>query len=114
MKFTYGSIFLVALGLLISSVNPASADHRRGSGLGLWLGDHGIELRLDRRWDRRRYERRSLRTLRKLHRRHFRYCEYKYRSYNRRNNTWVDYRGRVRRCWSPHLQELRGMRRHWR
>ena len=35
--------------------------------------------------------------------RHVRYCLNKYRSYNRRNNTWVAYSGRVHQCRSPYL-----------
>lgn len=35
--------------------------------------------------------------------RHVQYCLNKYKSYNPRNNTWVAYSGRVRKCYSPYL-----------
>ena len=35
--------------------------------------------------------------------RHVRYCLNKYRSYNPRNNTWVSYSGRVKKCYSRYL-----------
>jgi BA14K-like protein len=35
--------------------------------------------------------------------RHIRYCLNKYQSYNPRNNTWVAYSGRVKKCYSPYL-----------
>ncbi len=35
--------------------------------------------------------------------RHVRYCLDKYRSYNPRNNTWVSYSGRVKKCYSPYM-----------
>lgn len=34
--------------------------------------------------------------------RHVRWCEDRYRSYNRRTNTWVAYSGEVRQCVSPY------------
>lgn len=34
--------------------------------------------------------------------RHVAWCEGRYRSYNRRNNTWVSYSGKVRQCISPY------------
>jgi hypothetical protein len=33
---------------------------------------------------------------------HVRWCSERYRSYNRRNNTWVSYSGEVRQCNSPY------------
>ena len=35
--------------------------------------------------------------------RHVRYCLKKYRSYNPRNNTWVSFSGKVKKCYSPYL-----------
>jgi hypothetical protein len=34
--------------------------------------------------------------------RHVAWCEDRYRSYNRRNNTWISYSGEVRQCDSPY------------
>lgn len=36
------------------------------------------------------------------HAKHVRWCERKYRSYNRRTNTWIAYSGKVRVCISPY------------
>lgn len=35
--------------------------------------------------------------------RHVRYCLKKYKSYRPRNNTWVTYSGKVKKCYSPYL-----------
>ena len=35
--------------------------------------------------------------------RHVRYCLNKYKSYRPRNNTWVSYSGKVKKCYSPYL-----------
>jgi len=38
-----------------------------------------------------------------LSNRHVRYCLNKYQSYNPRNNTWVAYSGKVKKCYSPYM-----------
>lgn len=51
------------------------------------------------------------RAYRRLERKHLRWCQDRYYSYDRRNNTYRTYSGRVRFCRTVYLREMRRMQR---
>jgi len=52
------------------------------------------------------------RAYRQLERKHTRWCQERYYSYDRRNNTYRTYSGRVRFCRTVYLREMRRMQRN--
>lgn len=64
--------------------------------------------RRDYRYNSRNYRR----EYRRLERKHIRWCRNRYYSYERRNNTYRTYSGRVRFCRTVYLREMRRMQRN--
>lgn len=100
-------IAALSTGFLMASPSISSA------GITLELNIPGVLELGERRKPRtsRRYRRNMNRYHREMH---IAYCEHRYRTYDRYTDRYFTFRGRWKRCWSPHKQEIqRTRRRGW-